>query len=180
MSLLNVRVLLKTLNMGELSTRDERFLAAAEGWLELGNWHEANEELERITPEFRSHPDVLFVRWQIYEKAEKWEGAFEIAHALSKLPDDAFGPVHMAYALHKMKRTKEALDVLLPVVDKFSDNYLIRYNLACYYCQLGNLTESIEWLKRAIELGKTWRIEVRKKALEDPDLEPLWARIGQI
>jgi len=23
---------------------------AAEGWLELGNWQEANEELERITP----------------------------------------------------------------------------------------------------------------------------------
>jgi len=42
---------------------------AAVGWLGPGNWQEANEELEKITPAMRSHPDVLEVWWQIYAKA---------------------------------------------------------------------------------------------------------------
>ncbi len=34
-----------------LGFQDHGFLEAAQGWLGLGDWHEANEELERITPE---------------------------------------------------------------------------------------------------------------------------------
>ena len=45
--------------MVELSTSDNRYLDAAQGWLGLGNWLEANEELERITTSMRAHPDVL-------------------------------------------------------------------------------------------------------------------------
>ena len=43
----------------KLGANDQRQLEAAEGWLELGNWSEANEELERITPE-RPHGQVRF------------------------------------------------------------------------------------------------------------------------
>jgi hypothetical protein len=43
----------------ELEPHDKRHLDAAQGWLGLGNWREANEELEQITPERRAHPDVL-------------------------------------------------------------------------------------------------------------------------
>jgi hypothetical protein len=42
---------------------DALHFQAAGGWLELGNWREANEELENITPALRAHPDVLAVRW---------------------------------------------------------------------------------------------------------------------
>jgi hypothetical protein len=36
---------------------DEHHLNAAEGWLELGNHLEANEELEKIEAFIRPHPD---------------------------------------------------------------------------------------------------------------------------
>ena len=49
-----------------LEPPDSIHLKAAEGWLELGNQPEANEELEKIAPELRVHPDVLEIRWQIY------------------------------------------------------------------------------------------------------------------
>ena len=49
-------------------TNKQGHLEAAEGWVELGNHLEANEELERITAENRAHPAVLGVRWQIYTK----------------------------------------------------------------------------------------------------------------
>jgi hypothetical protein len=42
-----------------LEPPDSLHLEAAEGWLELGNHLEANEELENITPQMRVHPDVL-------------------------------------------------------------------------------------------------------------------------
>ena len=78
----------------------------------------------------------------------------------------------------ELKRSKEAMDVLFPVVDRFPDDYLIRYNLACYACQTGNLKAAMDWLEKAIDLaGKN---DLRKMALEDPDLEPLWANIGEI
>jgi hypothetical protein len=74
-----------------------------------------------------------------------------------------------------LKRTKEALAVLLPMADKFPDQYIIPYNLACYCCQLGELKESLQWLGKAIDLaGKK---EIRLMALEDPDLEPLRKQI---
>ena len=55
---------------------DELHFQAAVGWLELGNWREANEELEDITPQMPAHPDVLAVRWQIYAQAVREVLAF--------------------------------------------------------------------------------------------------------
>jgi hypothetical protein len=68
--------------MKQLGLNDQRHLEAAHGWFELGNHLEANEELERITPENRACPAVLEVRWQIYAKAGKWGAALDIASAL--------------------------------------------------------------------------------------------------
>jgi hypothetical protein len=60
--------------MQNLELQDRRYLEAAEGWLGLGNFLEANEELECITPQMRAHPDVLCMRWSVYaqEKNGKW------------------------------------------------------------------------------------------------------------
>ena len=139
--------------MKPLPNPDNRHLEAAEGWLELGNHLEANEELEKITPQLRTHPYVLEMRYKIYSAAGKWEGAVEIARTLSEmLPENSWGYIHYAFSLHELKRTKEAYAVLIPVVDKFSET-TIRYNLACYSCQLGKLKEAFRWLEKAIDLA---------------------------
>lgn len=57
------------------SSPDSHHLRAAQGWLELGNHLEADKELDEITPQLRTHPDVLEVRWHIYAHAEKWEAS---------------------------------------------------------------------------------------------------------
>ena len=162
-----------------LDQNDKRHLEVAEGWLGLGDWQSANDELEEITPAMRTHPFVLRVRYGIYEKAGKWEMAAEVARAVSEmLPENYWGHIHFAFALHELKRTKEALCVLLPIADKFPDQYLISYNLACYCCQLGQLKESMLWLGKAID--RAGKKEIRLMALDDPDLEPLWNDISEI
>jgi tetratricopeptide (TPR) repeat protein len=165
--------------MQNLELQDRRYLEAAEGWLGLGDFREANEELECITPQMRAHPDVLRMRWNVYAQAKKWEMASEVARGISiGMPDFPFGWIHWAYSLHELNRTKEAYDVVNSVVAKFPAEYLMRYNLACYSCRLGNLKEALQWLQLAIDLaGKK---DIRLMALNDPDLEPLWRKIGEI
>ena len=165
--------------MEPLGLNDRRHLEAAQGWFELGNCAEATEELEQISLAMRGHPDVLMVRFAIYSAAKKWEYAAEIARAIADLvPESSFGWIHCAYALHELKRTKEAWNVLLPVVDKFPDEYLIRYNLACYAAQLGDLRAARAWLEKAFELNNS--TELKQMAKDDPDLQPLWSDIPQI
>jgi len=165
--------------MKELGLNDQRHLKAAEGWLGLGSALEANEELEQITPGMRAHPDVLCIRWEVYAKAKKWDMAAEVARGISvAVPDSPFGWIHWAYSLHELKRTREAYDIVNSVVAKFPDEVMMRYNLACYACQMGNLKEAMAWLEMAIDLaGKK---DIRMMALNDPDLEPLWTQIGEI
>jgi predicted Zn-dependent protease len=162
-----------------LSLEDTRFLDAATGWLELGNWREANEELESITASMRAHPEVLSVRSDVYAAAGNWPLAIEVARCLSEvLPENPIGFLNHAFGLHELKRTREASEILLPIAGRFPKDHLIRYNLACYTCQLGNLPDAFAWLEQAIALaGKN---EIRIMALDDPDLEPLWKQLETI
>ena len=73
--------------MKRLEPPDALHLQAAQGWLELGNYLEADKELDEITASLRAHPDVLKVRWEIYAAAKKWEAALDIAAGLSALRD---------------------------------------------------------------------------------------------
>jgi len=118
-------------------TQDHFHLEAAEGWLGLADWKEANEELENISPANRAHPEVLCIRWQIYNAAEKWEAAAEISKIFS-----AAMAIYVANSLHKSKRTDAARDLLLSLVDTFPANCRIRYSLACYASQLGDFKDA--------------------------------------
>lgn len=159
--------------------QDQWQFRAAEGWLELGNWVEAQAELEGIPPQFEKHPQVLCLRHQIYAKAGRWELAAEVAREIAIIrPDDAFGWIHWAYSLHELKRTQEAYDVVHSVVAKFPEESTLPYNLACYSCQLGKLKEAMEWLKSAIRTDT--EKEIRRMAVKDKDLEPLWKEIGEL
>ncbi len=171
--------------MKPLEPPDRYHLLAASGWLDLGDTREATEELERIAPRLRAHPDVLELRWQIYAEARNWDACVDIATAIvEQAPDRASGWLHRGYALRRATRgtLQAAWDALLPAAEKFPDVHLIPFNLACYACQMRRLPEARDWLKRAFDIaGKAGaRKRVRRRALDDPDLEPLWKEIGRI
>ena len=163
--------------MKPLQPPDTFHLQAAQGWMELGNHEEANEELELIDAPLRAHPDVLEVRWLIHQKVENWELCENIGSALVKLvPERTTGWIHRSFALHEMKRTQEAYDELKPALDTFKDEYLVWYNVACYACVLGNKDEARGLLSKAIELGGD---AVKVQALNDPDLQGVWVTEGE-
>ena len=160
----------------KLPLHDERFLDAAEGWLGLNDPVSANEELDQISPASGAHPDVLLVRLQVCWAAKQWEACVQIGGAVVKasprIPD---GWIGRSFALHELKRTQEAYDLLLPAKDKFPKNCTIPYNLACYAAQLNRLEEAANWFKKAMRMDEP---AVKHMAIDDPDLKPLLDSLG--
>jgi predicted Zn-dependent protease len=157
-----------------LQNPDKLYLRAAEGWLELGNPIEAKAELDQIRPPLRVHPDALELRWEIHAKTKEWNDAADIGRALTQvIPGRSSAWIKLAYALHELQRTKDAWDTLMPAAAKFPREPTIPYNLACYACQMGQLTEARDLLAQALKLGNAK--ELKAQAMKDPDLAPLWA-----
>ncbi len=158
---------------------DSHHLSAAEGWLELGNCPEALAELDHIAAGEQGRLEVLAVRWSVLAQLKCWEDCVGIAAAMiERAPECVFGWIHRSYALHELKRTREARDLLRPAADRFSDDETIPYNLACYECQLGDFPAARGWLRRAMTLRKP--VEVKVQALADIDLAPMWKEIQQM
>lgn len=162
-----------------LSHLDALHLRAAQGWLELGNLIEATEELDNITPLLRAHPDVLEVRWQISIKAKQWEMAEEISGALVQtLPQDPNAWRAHANTFYFAGRYQEAYEIAKAKAQVFPKDWPLHYDLACYCCRLENVKEARSWFLKAVYLGDAKAIGLR--ALDDPDLEPLWVEIKEI
>jgi tetratricopeptide (TPR) repeat protein len=155
--------------MSQLEFPDRHHLNAAVGWLELRAFKDAAEELEKIDPAHRAHPEVLDLRWHLHAGSKEWEAA--LTTAKQQVEVEPFAPagwIQQSYALHEMNRTDEALAELERVVERFPDIGTIPYNLACYNCRLGRLEEARTWLRRAcrIQGGR----ETILLATDDPDL----------
>lgn len=114
---------------------------------------------------------MLDVRWHISANAKQWDACVNIAGATLKLdPNRPAAWIHRSFAWHKLKRTQEAFNNLLPVADRFPKVWTIPYNLACYCAQLGRLDESQEWLTKARVIDER---TVKLAAVDDSDLKPL-------
>lgn len=144
------------------------------GWLELGNYLEANEELEKITPQLRAHPDVLKIRYEIYAAAQKWNEAHTIAQALVEIVrTNVENWLCLAYSARRKPTgsIEEAKKILQEAALLFPTEETIFFNLACYDSQLGNLAEAKRWIDMAYQFGD--RQTIQRMVLNDPDLEPL-------
>jgi predicted Zn-dependent protease len=157
---------------------DLHFFNAAAGWLELGNCVEARAELAHLSATYRQHPAVLELEWSVGAAEQNWEAAFTAARALvAALPEEPAGWLHRAYACRRMAGggLKQAQTLLRPAADKFPQEPMILFNLACYACQLEELPAARDWLRRAEAIGGKKAIVAM--ALADEDLKPLWPEL---
>ncbi len=167
--------------MRKIEPPDTHHFSAALGWLELGNSAEARAELAQLKPALMNHPDVLELRWMIAADEKQWAEGLEIAETLlHTAPKRSSGWLHRAYAVRRAPEgtVQKASEALLPAAEKFPQDPIIPYNLACYACQMQQLDSAMSWLKKAVELaGKD---QIKKMASEDADLQPLAAFIAAL
>jgi tetratricopeptide (TPR) repeat protein len=151
---------------------DERKISAAEGYLELQLWEDALIELESLTAEGAQMAEAVEVRLLYHFCQKDWEGAEELARQLTQnWPDATSGHIHLAYCLHEMGRTPEAVETLEQGPKALREKAVYFYNLGCYYTQLGKLKKALKLLERSFEMDET----LRRNASDDPDLKPLAA-----
>ena len=72
--------------------------------------------------------------------------------------------------VRRAESVEKAEIILLRAQAIHPKNALIVFNLACYASVTGRMEEAKERLRHAIELDK----EIRKLAIDDDDLKPLW------
>ena len=164
--------------MQGLEIADIHRLNAALGWLGLDAPADARAELEAIAPAQQWHPAVLETRWLLCAHEQNWREGLAVAEQeLQCAPEDSSGWLHRAYALRRMNHggLPQAWDALLPASEKFPEEPVIAYNLACYACQLNQLADARKWLQCAVKIGGQETIQ--KMALADEDLKPLWPEI---
>ena len=147
-------------------------ITTAEGFLELGMLDEAWGQLEEIEPQHRADSEVLAMRLRILERMKRFDMGLEIARGSVRLH-----PCELDLWLLGSRHARgaegpaAALEFLLACGDRFRGLAAYWFELACLHCQAGDLARTAECARRAVELDRSYQMQV----LDHPDLEPLRA-----
>ena len=127
--------------------------------------------LEEIEPEEKTRNEVLGARVNLYMTAKKWDTAAAVASHLVKVrPENADWWISLAYAVRRTDCVENAEAILLREQAIHPKVALIAFNLAFYVSVTGRMEEAKAEPRHAIALDK----DVRRLAIDDEDLEPLW------
>ena len=153
-----------------LEPEDLRIVIRAHGYVELGMYQEAGEELAGIDAGARGLPEALAVRMEIHRGLKQWVAMQAIAKNLAEQdPGNAQWQISWAYATRRAESIEAARSILIGAADRHPREAIIPYNLACYECQSGNMDAARDHLKTAFKLEP----KCRAMAMEDDDLKPL-------
>ena len=134
-------------------------------------WQDAWDELDGLAPEFCHLSQVIILRVLILNNMGNWESAAMIGTgALRHYP--YFGALYLATAdaLRHSTGAAEAKAALLNGEAILENEATFHFMLAGYECQLGDHHSAKLRLGRAFTLN----MGLQEKALDEPDLAPLW------
>ena len=157
-----------------LEETDERHLTAAQGYLDLGMFIEANDEVEEIDADVRHLPEVLEVRLGIYRALEKWEQVEVVARKLAQYdPAETRWRIEWSNASKLRGNMDAARLILLDGIKLTSGSGELYFALACLEATAGNIEAAKSALHSAIKAAPV----LKKRALDEPALEKLWESI---
>ena len=103
--------------------------------------------------------------------AKKWDMAAAIASHLVKVePENETWWINLAYSVRQIEGVEKAEAILLRAQAIHPKVAMIAFSLACYASVTGRMEEAKVRLRHAIALDK----DIRRLALDDEDLKPLW------
>ena len=160
-----------------LPWNDLRRLSAAEGYAELGMYPEADGEITQIGSALQMTAGVLALRLCIYAGQEKWEVMQVVAKQLAESnPNDIQWAIWWAYAAGRTESIDAAKSILTEALQSHPNSASIHYSLGCYESRLQHFKVAKRHLARAIQLDS----RLKRVALSDEDLEPLWLEIKRL
>ena len=140
----------------------------ANGYFELGMLKEAEVELGALPEELPWGKRRRMLILNIRQSLKRWEDMRDLAHGLRmEFPEDSEWWIADAYATRRLESIEVARKILLEGLVHHYDDATIRYNLACYACQLGSPGECMDFLKEAVKRDEKYKL----LAMEDEDLE---------
>lgn len=147
-----------------------RHLSAAHGYIKLGLFEDALEELQQLPEAMRNEPGVLAVWLEYYMARENWPEMRRTAVLLTNIePENSQWWISLAYASRRAESIAAAREVLLIAEELHPVEPTIQFNLGCYACQMGEIQLAREYVERSISMDSAFR----EMAGSDPDLEPL-------
>lgn len=142
----------------------------ARGYFQLHMYSEAESELVAIPDENPWTKKKRTLSMRIRQEVEDWHEMMEIARGLRlEYPEEEEFWVCDAYATRRADSIEKARNILLDALLVKNNSGIIRYNLACYACQLNSPGECLDFLKEAVRRDAKYRL----MAIEDEDLEPV-------
>jgi len=147
-------------------------LAHARGYLGLGMIKDAAAELDQVPSDLAGETELLALRAIVLQEQANWPVLVDVAGELvRRQPAEAGWWVAWAYAVRRSQTLAAAEAILLDGERKHPQEPAIQFNLGCYACLRGDLTEARRRVDQAIALDPSFR----DAATSDPDLAPLRA-----
>jgi Flp pilus assembly protein TadD len=149
----------------------QRALHAADGYLYLGLFDEALQEIESIAAAAQKEAAVLLARIRLLLHKRDWRAAETLSRRGTELhPSEGEFTVQRAFALHQMRRGGAAAELFKSAPEWIRRTGILHYNLACYEARLGDLRIARQCIDAAIQINEG----IKKSARLDPDLQALW------
>ncbi len=162
-----------------LPSPDCYLLEEAKGCLLLGDTAGAKKSCTRMAQQLCFKPEVLELRWKIFDSSGEHEQALACASAIiASRRDDPEAWMLQAQSFWKLKLYERCLGVLINAAQRMLVDWRTAMNIVRCQCRLGRNMEARQWFKRALELAED-PVEVTVKAMDDPDFKQLWDSNGQ-
>jgi predicted Zn-dependent protease len=160
----------------ELPKEQAWLLSKADGYADLKMWDAARHELDAVDEAYRTSLPYRSLDLRLTMGTQQWGKAVKLATSLrDQQPREPGHWVHLAYSTRRASGIEPAREILLEARQRFPEEPIIPYNLACYECQLGHKTEALRRLGEAATLEPGWRALAR----EDEDLKAIWDELDR-
>jgi tetratricopeptide (TPR) repeat protein len=128
--------------------------------------------------------DVTREWWERFAGTQNWKCAAELGKICAeKRPDLAYGWENWAWSLYKQGKTREAYNLLGPLLKGLKlagpPSGRAAFCLACFCGELGKVKEGTRWLRLAYTLAAD-RDAFRVHSVLEPALREIWPGISEL